>query len=223
MRRKWKRGGALALSLLLLLTALPSPAQVTVPVGGEEEGFEAMQGRIVAFVNAIVAYTGEERLSAAGLADVLKYQRSLALLLGERGMDGLLERAIVDGRYDFDALALDPDYVAWSGERGLDGGAYFKQLLRLQALRMREESVGSLEQAGAELPEERAALERAREQMGEDAYQESLAALETAAAMVEETRVLMEGLPVATPEEAELLEAHAEEINAILQVDGAVE
>ena len=51
-----------------------------------------------------------------------------------------------------------------------------------------------------------------RERVGEEAYREGLAALEAAAAMVEETRELMAGLPVPSAEEAALLGEHRERI-----------
>jgi hypothetical protein len=59
-----------------------------------------------------------------------------------------------------------------------------------------------------------------RDEMSREEYEESLSALETAEAMVEETSALMERLPVASPEEAELLESHAEAIRRVLDSEG---
>jgi predicted negative regulator of RcsB-dependent stress response len=79
-----------------------------------------------------------------------------------------------------------------------------------------EASLIGLDQARREMPQQRAALEGMREQMGDEQYQGALASLEAAAAMVEETRALMAGLPVPSPEEAALLSANEERIRAVL-------
>jgi hypothetical protein len=213
---------ALALALAtLLLFAGGARGQVAVAIDGDEGDFEAMQRRIVGLIRGIIDYTEDVRLSAEGLEAVLESQGSLAALSAEGGMDALLERADVDGRYDFGVLVRDPDYVAWSREHNLDGAWFFGQLLRLQALRMREESLGGLDDARREIPEQRALLERMRDEMEKEDYEKSLSALETAAAMVEETATLMESLPVATPEEAALIESHAGAIRKALEDDGA--
>jgi hypothetical protein len=194
--------------------------QVEVAIGGDEGDFEALQRRIIGLVRGIIDYTADVRLSAEGLEAVLEHHGSLAALGATGGMDALLERARVDGRYDFTVLVQDPDYLTWSREHGLDGPWFFGQLLRLQALRMREESLGGLDEARQEIPEQRALLERMRDEMDDDEYQESLSALETAAAMVEETAALMESLPVATPEEAKLVKSHEAAIRRVLEADG---
>jgi hypothetical protein len=194
--------------------------QVEVAIGGDEGDFEALQQRIIGLVRGIIDYTADVRLSAEGLEAVLEHHGSLAALGASGGMDALLERARLDGRYDFAVLVRDPDYLAWSGAHGLDGPWFFGQLLRLQALRMREESLGGLDEARQDIPEQRALLERMKGEMDEEEYQQSLSALETAAAMVEETAALMESLPVATPEEAKLMESHREAIRRVLDSDG---
>jgi hypothetical protein len=219
-----RRRGDRTLVWLALMALLGAPGvvrgQVAVTIGGEEESVEAMQRRIVGLVRGIIDYTEDVRLTPEGVESVLENAGSLATLGAEGGMDGLLERARVDGGYDFHVLVRDPDFVAWSREHDLDGAWFFGQLLRLQALRMREESLGGLDDARQEIPEQRALLERMRDEMDEEEYEKSLSALETAAAMVEETAALMERLPVATPEEAELLEAHEGAIRSALEAEG---
>jgi hypothetical protein len=213
--------GVVALAAAALLSA-PGGArgQVAVNIGGDEGDFEALQRRIVGLVRGIIDYTTDVRLSSEGLEAVLENVGSLATLSSEGGMDSFLERARVDGRYDFDLLVRDPDYVAWSREHELDGAWFFGQVLRLQALRMREESLGGLDDARQDIPEQRALLERMRGEMEKEEYERRLAALDAAAAMVEETAALMEEIPVATPDEAALLESHAQAIRRALEADG---
>jgi len=180
----------------------------------EDDGFEAMQRRIVGVVAAIIDYTRDVRLSEAGIESVLAHHASLTEMYDDDSR--LVERAFVDGRYDFDRVTTDSGYQAWCRDRGLDPQAFFRDLLRLQALRMREESLKGLDEAREEMPEQRAALERMRKEMGEERYRGALESLDAAEAMVQETRTLMEGLPVPTPEEAELLSRHDERIRETL-------
>jgi hypothetical protein len=213
--------GRATLALVALLAALPASSVLgqaveTPAPANDQEGFAAMQRRIVGVVGAIVDYTRDVRLSEPGLEAVLDHHDSLGEIYDDGDGSRLVERAFVDGRYDFGAIVRDPSYVSWAQERGLEPEGFVRQLLRLQALWMREESLSGLDEAREEMPQQRAALERMREQVGEEQYREAVAALESAAAMVEETRTLMEGLPVPDPEEAALLEKHADRIRATL-------
>ncbi len=213
--------GPATLALVVLLAAVPARSALgqaveTPAPANDEEGFAAMQRRIVGVVGAIVDYTREVRLTEPGLEAVLDHHDSLGEIYDDGDGSRLVERAFVDGRYDFSAIVSDPSYVSWSRDRDLEPEGFFQQLLRLQALRMREESLIGLDEAREELPEQRDALERMREQVGEEQYREAVAALESAAAMVEETRTLMEGLPLATPEEAAILARQEERIQATL-------
>jgi hypothetical protein len=216
-------GGRIGLALAVLFcVALPSPspgqAVETPAPASDEEGMEAMQRRIVGVVGALIDYTRDVRLTEPGLEAVLEHHGAIGEI-HDGDASRLVERAFVDGRYDFDAIVRDPAYVSWSQDRGLEPEGFFRELLRLQALRMREESLIGLEEAREEMPEQRAALGQMRDQMGEEQYTRALSALESAAVMVEETRALMEGLPVPTPEEAALLRKHDERIRATLGED----
>jgi hypothetical protein len=152
---------------------------------------------------------------------LLSNYRSLDEILGG-GEDGaFVERAFRDGRYDFDVIVRDPAYEGWCRDRDLRPERFFEGLLRLEALRMRAQGLPGLERARAELPERKAELERMRDRVGDEAYREGVAALEAAAAMVEETRDLMAGLPVPSAEEETLLEENRERIRATLGEDGA--
>jgi hypothetical protein len=185
-----------------------------------DEGFAAMRSRIFAFVTALAEYTQDARLDAPALEAVLANYASLEAI-HDGGDDGeLVERAFRDGAYDFDVIVEDPAYENWCRDRGLQPEGFFRGLLRLEALRMREDGLPGLERARAELPEQEAELERMRDRVGEEAYQEGRAALEEAAAMVEETRDLMARLPVPSAEEKALLEKHQERIQATLDGDG---
>jgi hypothetical protein len=185
-----------------------------------DEGLEAMRSRIFAFVKALGDYTEDVRLDAAVLERILASYHSLGEILGG-GEDGaFIERAFRDGRYDFDVIVRDPAYEAWCRDRELQPERFFEGLLRLEALRMRAEGLPGLEQARAELPGRKAELERLRDRLGEEAYREGLAALEQAAAMVEETRDLMAGLPLPSAEEQALLDENRERIRTTLGEDG---
>ncbi len=186
----------------------------------DDEGLAAMRSRIFAFVAALVDYTKDVRLDAPALEAILAHYKALDEIHDGEDDGGVVERAFQEGRYDFDVIVRDRDYEAWCRDRGLKPETFFRGLLRLEALRMREEGLSGLERASAELPEQEAELEKMRERVGEEAYREGLAALEAAAAMVEETRELMAGLPVPSAEEAALLEEHRERIRATLDEDG---
>ncbi len=196
------------------------PQSAGMPVEIEdEEGLAAMRGRIFAFVEALVEYTKDVRLGAPALEAVLAHYDTLDKIHDVEDDGGVVERAFLDGRYDFDVIVSDPAYDAWCGDRGLRPEGFFKSLLRLEALRMRKDGLEGLERALAELPEQEAELETMRERVGEEAYREGKAALAAAAAMVEETRELMARLPVPSAEETALLEQHAAKIEAVLGED----
>jgi len=186
---------------------------------GDDDGVEAMKSRIFAFVEALTDYTADVRVREPELEAILTHYASLDGIHGEGDPGGILERAFRDGRYDFGVIVNDPFYVSWCRGRSLEPEAFFRGLLRLEALRMREEGLARLERARSELPEQRAELESMREKVGGEAYREGAAALEAAAEMVEETRELMGGLPRPSRDEARLLQEHRERIEAVLGED----
>jgi hypothetical protein len=213
------------LLVFVAVAALSGPSGALSQTGatrveiGDDEGFAAMRSRIFAFVTALVDYTKDTHLDAPALEAVLANYGSLEAIHDGGDGDELVERAFRDGAYDFDVIVNDPAYERWCRERGLPPEGFFRGLLRLEALRMREEGLPGLERARAEQPDREAELEQMRDQVGEEAYREGRAALEAAAAMVEETRELMAGLPVPSAEEKALLEQHRERIRAILDED----
>jgi len=218
-----QRASRSVLIMVLLVAGAVGPvsAQVveTPAPAADDEGFAQMQRRIVGVVEAIIDYTRDVRLDEAGLEAVLEHHASIDEIYDDGAGSRLVERAFVDGRYDFGVIVADPAYAEWCRSRGLEPEGFFRQLLRLQALRMREESLAGLDQAREEMPGQRAALEQMRDQIGEDQYKGALASLESAAAMVEETRALMQGLPVPTAEEAALLAKHEKRIAETLGED----
>jgi hypothetical protein len=185
----------------------------------EGDGLAAMQERVSTFVEALVAYTKDVRLSEAGLESVLDHYAALEDVHGEEEAQQVVERAFRDDGYDFGVVVGDPTYVAWCGERGLEPEPFFRQFLRLQALWMREESLGGLSRALEELPGQRAEIDAARAQMGEEAYAKAVAGLEEAQAMMVHTRAMMEQLPVPGGDEAALLENHESRIRSTLGQD----
>jgi hypothetical protein len=185
----------------------------------EGEGLAVMQQRVSIFVEALVEYTKDVRLSEAGLESVLDHYAALEQVHGEEEAQQIVERAFRGDAYDFGVVVGDPTYVAWCRERGLEPEAFFRQFLRLQALWMREESLGGLSRALEELPGQRAEIDAAREQMGEAAYASGVAALDEAKAMIVHTRAMMEQLPVPEGEEAALLEKHDRRVRETLGQD----
>jgi len=207
-------GSVLIMGVLVTGAVSPVFAQAveTPAPAADDEGFAQMQRRIVGVVGAIIDYTRDVRLTEAGLEAVLEHHASINEIYDDGAGSRLVERAFVDGRYDFSVIVADPAYQGWCRERGLEPEGFFRELLRLQALRMRKESLAGLDQAREDMPAQRAALEEMRGQIQKDQYEGALASLESAAAMVEETRTLMEGLPVPTEAEATLLAQNEERI-----------
>jgi hypothetical protein len=213
---------ALAVAAALTGPSLAISQTEVTPVEIEnDEGLAAMRSRIFAFVTALVDYTRDTRLDAPDLEAILANYASLEAIHDGGDEGDLVERAFRDGGYDFGVIVGDPSYQEWCRERGLQPEPFFRDLLRLEALRMREEGLPGLERARAELPEQEAELERVRDRVGEEAYREGRAALEEAAAMVEETHDLISRLPVPSAEEKALLETHRERIQATLDGDGS--
>jgi hypothetical protein len=206
--------GVLPLTLFVV-GAPPARGQEAVALT-EGEGLAAMQERVATFVQALIEYTREVRLSEAGLEQVLEHHAALEEVHGEEEATKIVEGAFRDGGYDFGVVVGDPKYVTWCRDRGLEPAAFFHQFLRLQALWMREESLAGLSRALVELPLQRAELDAARPRMGEEAYGRGVAALDEARGMIVRTRAMMERLPVPAPEEAALLAKHDRRIRDTL-------
>ncbi len=219
MRRALRRRAIAALPLVLLVVAGPAARGQEAVLLTEGEGLAAMQERVSTFVEALVAYTRDLRLSEAGLESVLDHYAALEDAHGEEEAQQIVERAFRGDGYDFGVVVGDPTYVAWCRERGLEPEAFFGQFLRLQALWMREESLGGLSRALEELPGQRGEIDAAREEMGEEAYARTVASLEEAEAMIQHTRTMMEKLPVPGGEEAALLQKHERRIRNTLGQD----
>ncbi len=213
-------GGLVAIAALLAGSPYSRAQSVGTAVEiGDDDGVEAMKNRILAFVEALTDYTADVRVGKPELEAILTHYASLDEIDGERDPGGILDRAFRGGRYDFGVIVSDPFYVSWCRGRSLEPEAFFRGLLRLEALRMREEGLARLERARGELPAKRAELESMREKVGEEAYREGVGALEAAAEMVEETRELMGGLPRPSRDEARLLQEDRERIEAVLGQD----
>ena len=173
------------LALVVLAGAVPASGQAveTLAPTGDDEDFAAMQRRIVGVVEALIDYTHDVRLTEDGLEAVLEHHASLEDVYADGGGSRLVERAFVDGRYDFGTVVADPAYLSWCRDRDLDPESFFRDFLRLQALRMRGESLAGLDEAREGMPAQRAGLEQAREQIGEEQYARALASLESAVAL----------------------------------------
>lgn len=205
-----------AVSLALLLAGAPATRGQETVVLTEGGGLAAMQERVGIFVEALIEYTRDVRLSETGLEQVLDHHAALEEVHGEEEATEIVEAAFRDGGYDFGVVVDDPKYVAWCRERRLEPAGFFHQFLRLQALWMREESLAGLSRALEELPLQRAELDAARERMGQEAYGKGVAALDEAKGLIVETRAMMERLPVAGAEEAALLAKHDRRIRETL-------
>ncbi len=197
------------------LRAQSEPAPVEIEIG-DDDGVEAMRSRVFAFVTALAEYTVDVRVGEPQLEAVLTHYAALEDIHGDDDPGEVVERAFRDGRYDFGVIVNDPSYVSWCRARDLEPEPFFRGLLRLEALRMREEGLAGLEQARQELPEQRAELRSMREEVGEETYREGVIALESAAEMVEETRELMSALPRPSQEEVRLLRENRERIQRVL-------
>jgi hypothetical protein len=203
----------LAVSTDLRAQAEPTPVEIEIE---DDDGVEAMRSRVFAFVGALAVYTADVRVGEPELEAVLTHYGALDEIHGDDDPGEVVERAFRDGRYDFEIIVNDPSYVGWCRARDLEPEPFFRGLLRLEALRMREEGLEGLEVAREELPEQRAELQSMRQELGEDAYSEGITALEAAAEMVEETRELMSALPQPSQEEVRLLTENRERIRRVL-------
>ncbi len=198
----------LAFSPWALAAPQPAPEQMSPQ--------EAAQ-RTTAFLEAAAAFTRDVRLNAGGLKAVLENIDSLNSLKDDEAGGELAERAYSNGRYDFDVVLSDPDYVAWCGSHGLDPRGFFQDLMRLQMLVARKESESAIAQARTALPEQRRQLESLRSTLGEEGYKQSLAALEASQAQLESMSAAVRELPVPTPGEQKLIDANRDRIEEALR------
>ncbi len=211
MRRISSLGLILAVILgSLLVSASPAAAQQ------DPEIAEAGR-RTEAFVTAMIDLTKNVRLDEASLKTVLDNMASLDQLKDENESDTLTEKAFRDGKYDASVILDDPEYVGWARSRGLDPKGFFKDVMRLVSLNMREQIQKSREQMKESMPETRRQIEAMRGQMGEEAYQQAQKSMKAGVEMLNHMAELVDRLPAPSATEARLMEQYRGQIDEAMQ------
>ena len=199
------------LGLVLTLGLTAAVGLTALPAGAQDE----MMRTLEPFVVSAVELTDGVRLDEARLTTILQNIESLNEL-GTDEDDDLTERAFRDGRYDFGVIVKDPEYVAWCKGRGLDPLDFFKGLMRLETLVMRESFGENAEQMRAQVPAQRKQIEDMRGMLGDEATREALADFDANMADFERAAKVMERIPVPTAREASLLATYHDQIAAAM-------
>ncbi len=213
-----RRINSLGLGMVMLFSSMLVSAR---PVTAQQDPAvaEASQ-KTEAFVTAMIDFTKNVRLDEAGLRAVLDNMESLNSIKDEDESDALTEKAFHDGRYDVSVILDDPEYVSWARGRGLDPKGFFKDMMRLVSLNMREQVQRSREQMKASMPETRKQIEAMRSQMGEEAYHQAQESIKAGTAMLDHMAELVDRLPAPTDSEARLLDRYRDQIEQAMEAGG---
>lgn len=206
---------AASLAIGLIVTTMaaiaPAAAQGTPPTATAPD--------VAVFVKAAIAFTRGVYLNEARLQAILDNMESLnGVGAGDKGEE-VARRALRDGQIDFDVVVKDPDYVAWCAAHGQEPRGFFRDLIRLQTLVMRESVNANAEQMKARMPEQRKQLEQMKSSMGEDAYKKAVAMFEAGMAELDRTLELVKQVPPPNDEEAALMTKYDDQIKAAMGDD----
>jgi hypothetical protein len=203
----------------LLVIGLIIGVAVVVPAATQEPSPAETGLDLGAFVKAAIDFTHGVHLNEARLQAILANMESLNQVGSDAKDEEIARRALHDGRVDFDVVVKDPEYIAWCAARGQEPRAFFKDLIRLQTLVMREGVNANAEEMRARMPEQRKQLEQMRSTMGEDAYDKAVAMLESGMTELDRTVALVQQVPPPSAAEASLLTKYHKQINAALGDD----
>lgn len=203
------------LAAAVVTITLVSAAAVTA----QDDAMAEMNRRVEASIRGLIAFVAGVELDEARLQRVLEHAPALSQIGDDEDDEEIMERAYVDGRYDLRVILSDPELQAFCRARGLAAERFFKDLLRLESLVMRQESLRDMRDALDGIPEQRRQWEAMRARMGEEAYKAAVSATEASAASLTRSIELIEQIPAPSQEEARLLREYADAISQALGND----
>lgn len=112
---------------------------------------------------------------------------------------------------DFKAILADAEYRSWARSRGLDPDTWMKKLLRFQLMTAKVSAAEYAPEGAAQFEAQLAQIEAQREQMGEEAYQQMMAAIEAGSAAMSGVAAAYKEIPDPTPSERALIERYADQ------------
>jgi len=134
-------------------------------------------------------------------------------------LESLLDDGDDEELVDFDAVMADPDYRRWASSHGLDAEDWLRKSTRITMTLYREQMLQSMATAPQQYQQQMQMIEQQREQVGEETYLEMKAMLEASAAFAERMSETAGGFPQATAEEKAALNAHRDELMALMMTD----
>ncbi len=205
-------------SIALTALAFAVPQQVSI------EEFSADMEQWVAAVNDFI---GDVRFDESDMRSFLDHYAEFGAMIegeaadggevdySEENWDEMEEPSMSESFQEILSFMEDGQYRAWAAANGLDADDWMHKSARILILSQGTAMAQFFEMSEAQMQEQMAGLEAQREQMGEEMY----AAMMDSFKMMELTREAWGQLPEATTAEAQIIEAHSDELAQLLQLD----
>lgn len=113
---------------------------------------------------------------------------------------------------DFNSILQNSSYLAWARSNGLNSENWLKKSMRIMAMMMRSQIEENMANGQFDMQAQMAELEKMREQMGEEIYQQAKQAMAAGAAAMQGIDESYKELPAPTDTEKKLLAKYNDQL-----------
>ncbi len=163
------------------------------------------------WVAAANDFAGNVRFDEGDMKSFLANWKSLEEA-GEEMAEGEDDEEFID----FQSLLKDPRYAKWAKSRNVNAEEWLRKSVRIFTIVMGEKMAGAMAEAEQAVPEQMAAFEAQRAQMGEEMYRQMKEAIDASMAITKMNREMWSKLPTPTPKEAALLKKYDAELTELI-------
>lgn len=197
-------------------------ALFAAPVWAQGGGADGGQERMIAWAKSAGEFVAKERFSEADLKLFLEHYQSFNRI-GDDSDEEFDDRFFKDGKFRFDLLLEDKEYVKWASDHGVDRVAWLKKSMRIITVIMKRQVAGQFEGYEKMLADQLADLEESKDELGEETYAQMKQELEASVASVKRMKTAFQALPDPTEDEAKLLEKYKKELSRVMEDEGCGE
>lgn len=121
-----------------------------------------------------------------------------------------------DGEYiDFSTILNDSEYLSWARSKGINSEMWLKKSMRIVAVMMRTEMEENSPEEQFDMQDQLEELEKMRDQIGEENYQQAVQAMTAASAAMQGLENAYKNLPVPTEAEKTLLAKYKDQLMSV--------
>jgi hypothetical protein len=164
-------------------------------------------------VREVNAFVGDVRFDEGDVESLIEHWGELSEL------DPLMDDEDEDETFDFKGILADPTYRSWAASNGLDANDWLRKSTRITMALFREQMLASEAMMPQQMAQQMAMIEEQRDQLGEDMYQQMKQSMEAGAEISRRMLDAARDLPEPTPAEQAALDAHRDDLVALMQSD----